>query len=372
MYDLIIKNGNIIDGTGSPYYHADIAVKDGKIAKISKFLTEEAAQVIDAKGLTVTPGFIDSHSHADGAALSCPDQKEKIEQGITTSIGGQCGSSPAPISTKSKQVQVGEYGLNTDIYATMGNYINVVKDVKLGANLAGFVGHSAIRRTVMGSDNREPTSEELERMKEYVEDAVIHGALGVSFGLIYTPSCFSKTPELIELAKAAAKHGGMISAHIRNEGPKVIESVEEFITVAREAGVRGVISHHKATGKYNHGKVNATLRMIERANEEGLDIYCDVYPYIASHTGLSAYIVPGKYHSTEYGGLMGALKNPAVREEIKAAKHATDGDDDLAWILIVRASATPQYVGMRVNEISKSFSKLCSARYMLPAAVYRW
>ena len=357
MYDIIIKNGQVIDGTGSPRYHADVAIKDGKIAKIRNRLNDEAAKIIDAKGLVVTPGFIDSHSHADGAALSCPDQKEKIEQGITTSVGGQCGSSPAPISPKTKPVQVGSYGLNTEIYGTMGNYINVVKDIPLGANLAGFVGHSAIRRAVMGSDNREPTAAELEQMKEYVADAVKNGALGVSFGLIYTPSCYAKTPELIELAKVAGQYGGMISAHIRNEGPQVIESVEEFITVAREADVRGVISHHKTTGKYNHGKVSHTLRMIDKANEEGLDIYCDVYPYIASHTGLSAYIVPGEYHSSKYGGLVNALRDPAIRAEIKEAKHANDGSDALEWILIVKCPAYPQYVGKRLDEIAKIHGK---------------
>jgi len=358
MYDIIIKNGMILDGTASPYLRTDIAVKDGKIAKIAKDLDiTAAAKVIDASGLTVTPGFIDSHSHADGAVLSYPDMTEKAEQGITTSIGGQCGSSPAPISPNSKQVQISNLGLNTEILGTYGAFLETAKNIPLGANLAAFVGHCAIRRAVMGIDNREPTADELEKMKEYVRDAVRHGALGVSFGLIYNPGVFAKTPELIELAKAAKEEGGMISAHIRNEGGAVVEAVTEFIEIVRRSGVRGVISHHKSSGKGNHGKVKETLKLIDEANAEGLDVYCDVYPYIASHTSLSSSFVPKHMQSSEYGGVLGVLRDPELRKQAKEINLKNRGDDDLSWVLIVKCPAYLQYVGKRLNEIAELHGK---------------
>jgi len=356
MYDLIIKNGRVIDGTGTPYMLTDVAIKDGKIARIAKNL-DGAAHVIDASGLTVTPGFIDSHSHADNALLSHPDLPEKIEQGITTSIGGQCGSSPAPLPPNSKGSMIEGLGMSNEICGTFGSFLDTVSKIPMGANTATFMGHGQLRRAVMGSANREPTAEELEKMKELVRDAISHGALGVSFGLIYPPGCYAKTPELIEIAKTVGECGGMIAAHIRNEGAAVVESVEEFITVAREAGVRGVISHHKSSGDGNHGKVKTTLRMIDEANANGTDIWCDVYPYTASHTSLGVTLVPKEYHASEYGGVVKVLTDPELRRKVKEWNLNHRGDSNLDWILIVRCAAYPQYVGKRLNEIAELHGK---------------
>lgn len=162
MYDLIIKNGKIIDGTGSPSYYSDLAIKDGKIARIAKNITC-GKNMIDASGLTVTPGFIDSHSHSDASILDFPDQVEKAEQGITTSIGGQCGISSAPIGIEHTVYDVGSFGKNTDVYKTMGTFLDIARDVPLGSNLATFVGHCALRNAVIGPYNREPSKEELKK-----------------------------------------------------------------------------------------------------------------------------------------------------------------------------------------------------------------
>lgn len=358
MYDLIIKNGNILNGTGGPRLLADIGIRDGKIVRIARGL-EGAERVIDATGLTVTPGFIDSHSHSDQNILSYPDQIEKIEQGITTAVGGQCGGSNAPISrdvTPEKARQIGSYGKNTDIYCTMGTFLDLAKDVPQGSNQAVFVGHRALRTAVMGTENRAPTADELERMKELLREGIAHGAMGVSFGLIYVPSCYAKTDELIELAKVAGEHHALVAAHIRGEGNTLIDAVTEFIEIIRQSGARGVISHHKATGEANWGKVRKTLQMIDDANAEGLEIYCDVYPYCASSTSLCSYIIPKDLMADGTDYLVALLSDEASRQEIRR-RGSNRIRDNLDWILVTRCANHPEVTGMRISQIAEMWGK---------------
>lgn len=352
MYDFVIKNGRIIDGTGSPAYWSDLAIKDGKIARIAKNITG-GKKTIDANGLTVTPGFIDSHSHSDSSVLTFPDQVEKIEQGITTSIGGQCGSTIAPIGIEHEVYDVGTFGKNSEVYKTMGTFLDIAKDVPLGSNLVTFVGHKALRNAVIGPYDRDPSKEELEKMGTLLREGIAHGALGVSFGLIYAPSCFAKTDELIYLATVAAECGGMVAAHIRDEGYNLCGACEEFIKIIKASGARGVFSHHKAMYKENWGKVNATLRMIDKANREGYDVYCDMYPYTASSTQLSARFIPKEYHSGGKRALVANLMDNAIREKIKNANIEKFGaDDDFSWVLVTNCPACPEYAGLRLNEIA--------------------
>ena len=339
MFDLLIKNGTLFDGSGSGGFLGDIAIKDGKIAAIGK-LSGEATQVIDATGLSVTPGFIDSHSHADGAILTFPQQKEKVEQGITTSIGGQCGISPAPVK-KDGQLQ------------KMSDFLHRASSVPQGANIALFAGHATIRSAVMGMENRAPTARELDEMKDLLRDAMDAGALGISFGLIYTPSCYAQTDELIALAQVATEKGGMIAAHIRNEGDGLIEAVEEFITVVKAANVRGVLSHHKAAWRANWGKVQKSVSLMEQAISEGCDIYCDVYPYTASKTSLSARFLPKEYCN---GKVPEHLRDPALRAQFKARGNALWGDD-LSWVLLCDCPPYPAYSGLTLPEAAKLHGK---------------
>ena len=336
MYDLIIKNGNIIDGLGEDGYICDIAIKNGKIEKIGK-ITGEAEKIIDATGLTVTPGFIDSHSHSDNAIFSAPGMREKCEQGITTSIGGQCGSSSlAAISGELSNPE---------------QFPEVAKNTKLGSNLATFVGHGTVRRVVMGTQNRAPYPEELEKMKDSVRRSIRAGALGLSTGLIYNPGTFAKTDELIELSKVCAEEGGMLASHMRNESDTLIEATEEFLSIVRASGARGVISHHKACFKHNHGKVKTTLKMIDDINREGYDVYCDVYPYTASSTSVTSRFVPKEFQANDM--TIKNLQNPVTRQQIIDANIKRGDVSCIDWALVTRCKGHPEYQGKYINEIAK-------------------
>ena len=338
MLDLIIKNGRIIDGTGAEPFFADIGIENGKIVFVGN-CAAEAKRVIDAAGLVVTPGFIDSHSHVDNAVVEFPAQKEKCEQGITTSVAGQCGSSYMP-----------KIKMADEARRSAAGFFKKLDTLPLGVNIVTFVGHGTVRSSVMGLANREPTADELERMKELVRESVKAGALGVSFGLIYVPSCYAKTEELVEIAKACREAGGMISAHIRGENDQVIDSVKEFIHIVKESGARGVISHHKAAGVKNHGKTEITLELIKEANAKGADIYCDVYPYVASSTSLSAKFVPKEYQAD--GKMLENLADPSTRALIKDRfSHRETKNYD--GVLVTVCKGHPEFRGKTLTEIAE-------------------
>jgi len=331
MYDILIKNGLVLDGTGSPTMRVQVAVKDGKIAKIARNISENAKTVIDAFGKVVTPGFIDSHSHSDGQFATCPLQTDKIEQGITTSIAGQCGGSVCGKDA--------------------AEFLDHARGVKLGANMALLIGHGTLRRAVMGTQDRTPTAQELEEMKQLLRSAMEHGALGVSFGLIYAPGCFAKTDELIEIAKVAGEYQGIAAIHLRSESTELVKAVGEFITIVRQSGVRGVVSHHKAAGlSENWGKIHTTMRMIDRANEEGLEIYMDVYPYIAASSKFSTGFIPQHWRSGGTEALLKRAEDPEQVAQIREAFYAKY--PDLNWIMVTSCPGAHQYDGLRVGQIA--------------------
>ena len=353
MYDLVIKNGRIIDGTGSPSFFADVAIKDGKIAKVSKNIAG-GEEVIDAHDLTVTPGFIDSHSHSDKAILDLPEMKEKVEQGITTSVSGQCGGTVAPqkISDQNDRYIEG-VGMLSDICKTFGSFAERVKNIPLGSSNICLVGHASVRKFVMDMSQEKPTEAELEEMKALIRDAMEHGALGMSIGLIYPPSCYADTDELIDLAKVVKEYDGVIAAHIRSESDQLIEAVEEFIEIIRKSGVRGVISHHKACGSpKNWGKVNQTLKMIDDANADGLDIYLDVYPYTATHTKASVTFVPDSGRD-----LMKRLESEEERKKMREWNNTKWWANDYSWVQVTKCKGYPEYEGLLVPEIAKIHGK---------------
>ena len=332
MYDILIKNGKVIDGTGSPALPNQVAIKDGKIVKIARKIEGEAKTVIDAAGKVITPGFIDSHSHSDRQYFTCPQQTEKVEQGITTVIGGQCGGSVCG--------------------ADAAEFLDNARGCELGCNMAMLIGHGTLRKAAMGDDNRAPTEAELEHMKSMMRTAMEHGALGVSFGLIYAPGCFADTPELIEIAKVVGEYQGIAAIHLRSESTELIRALQEFITIVRESGVRGVVSHHKAVGLYeNWGKVHNTLRMIDQANEEGLELWLDVYPYAAASTKFSTGFIPQAWRGGGTEALLKRAEDPEKVAEIKQQFYAKY--PHMNWIMVTSCPNAHEYDGKLVGEIAE-------------------
>lgn len=322
MFDVIIKNGKIADGSGNPWFCGDLGVKDGRIARIGLLSEETAAETIDAAGCVIAPGFIDIHCHSDAVIFAQPREKGKILQGVTTEVIGNCGSSAAPTNEAtigSLQQYLaplfGSYPLAWDWQSVKG-YLARVEENGMISNVASLVGHGTVRVAVMDFDNRKPTAEELRKMQELVGEALDEGAFGLSSGLIYPPGLFSDTSEMAALCGVVAKKGGFYATHIRDESAGVEEAVAEAIAVARKTGVAVEISHHKAAGRSNWGKTEETLQLIDAAREEGLDVTCDVYPYIASSTSLGT-LLPPWMHEGGVGALLERLQQPAVQERIK-------------------------------------------------------
>ncbi len=300
MYDIIIKNGKIVDGTGNTWFFADVAVKNGKIDKISKNLRGEAKTVIDSAGLVVCPGFIDAHSHCDSNTLVYRDMENVVHQGITTVVAGQCGSSMAPLSDDIR----GERQNNVDArlpdgielkltWTSFDEYLREEEKEGLGANVAHLVGHGAIRAAGMGFEARDPTPTELKKMKELTAEAMEAGAYGLSTGLIYPPGIYAKTQEIIVLADVAAEYGGVYDSHIRGEGKTLMKALGEALEIGEKAGIPVQISHHKVASKSIWGKSRETMKMFEEARARDVDVTVDQYPYKAGSTGLMTLLPPG-------------------------------------------------------------------------------
>jgi N-acyl-D-amino-acid deacylase len=320
MEDIMIKNGLIVDGTGNPWFRSDLLIESGRIAGIGSFDRAGSGLTIDATGLVVAPGFIDMHSHSDLFLLINPFAESKIRQGVTTEVIGNCGSTLAPILEERLDLLKRNYmPLSEEVdwsWRSFGDYLRVLEERKTSVNTAPLVGHGTIRIAVLGYENRAPVENELEEMKSLVEEAMKSGARGLSSGLIYTPASFSKTEELIELCKVVSRYGGFYSSHIRNESSRLLEAVAEAIEIGEKAGVPVEISHHKAAGGENWGKVNDSLQMIEDARKRGVDVTCDVYPYTAGSTDLSA-CVPTWAHENGLASLLNRLRDTKIRSRLK-------------------------------------------------------
>ena len=316
-YDLYIKNANVIDGSGDAAFEADIAIKDGKIVEIGKNLSGSSKLLINAKGLTVTPGFIDMLSWACGPILYDGNVESVVQQGITTAIFGE-GWSMGPINDSVRIEMMGwwpEYEIQYN-WETLADYLKYVEEKGTSVNVGSYVGATTVRMFEIGFKDRKATAEELQRMKELVRKEMEAGAFGLASSLVYTPAFYADTHELTELAKVAAEYGGVYASHLRSESSDFISALDEFITICKDAGISGEIYHLKAAGKENYNKIDKAISKIENARKEGLNITADIYPYTAGATGLSAMIPPW----AKDGGsdaLVERLKNPAIRTKIK-------------------------------------------------------
>jgi len=369
MYDLLIKNATIVDGTGKPAFMGSVGVKNGKIALTDA--SQLAEKVIDATGLNVTPGFIDIHSHGDMVLGADYAKMCKVSQGITTEVAGQCGSSMFPVNpeclTELKEllaVCTLSFPDEMENWTTYEKYCNYVEQLPLAANVKLFTGHNTIRIAVMGYDKRKPTEDEMGKMKAYLKDAMENGSTGLSSGLVYSPGGFCDKEEIIELAKVIKPYGGIYSTHVRSESSGVVEAVAEALEIGREAEVPVIISHHKACGRMNWGLPNITLKMITDARAEGMMVTLDQYPYTAAMSHLNV-CIPSKYFDHSITGLVEYLKDHELRKKI--TQEILDPSTPFenwylncgGWdnIFISALSKTPEYAGMFVSEVANKMRK---------------
>ncbi len=375
----LIRNGTIIDGISDEAFKGNILIDNGKITKIIPNDATKEQKVgnitkeIDASGLIVAPGFIDAHAHDDYFPLTNPSLYYKLEQGVTPSVSGNCGNSLFPINDLVAEDfrSMGEGTPEIDqLIAFVKNFTdfehfrNIMNNKSaIGANLVFLMGHGTVRMHVMGVENRIPTESEMEQMKKLIEISMQQGAFGISTGLIYPPGVYSTTEELIELCKVVKKFDGIYASHMRGESDTVIESVKEAIEIGRQSGVRVQISHHKIAGKHNWGKSKITLKLIEDANAEGIDVKFDVYPYLAGNTSLEQ-IIPPRYFAGGNEAFINRLKNKdnwsQIREEID---HPTSQWENFVKmvgfenLLIIQSPENPEVVGKTLLELSKELKQ---------------
>lgn len=321
MHDCVIKNALIIDGTGAEPYSADVAVSGGKIVEIGRMEAEAAQSVLEAGGRALAPGFIDLHSHSDLGLMLSPYEPNKLSQGVTTEVAGNCGFSLFPVTPEGKpavQQMMKAYGAEMEIPWTDGSgFYAALAQRGIGVNYLPLVGHGLLRLNVMGSSAAVPTADQLSAMVALLERELAAGAWGFSTGLAYMPGCFAAIDELRVLAEVTARYGGVYTSHIRNQGNDLLDSVDEAILLAKKTGVSVIISHLKAYGLSNWGKVAAALEKIGNARAQGCRIMADFYPYDSSESTLM-YEMPEWAKAGGAAELMRRLQDPQQRERIRS------------------------------------------------------
>lgn len=330
-FDLVLANGRIVDGTGSPWYSGDVGIRDGRIAAIGNLTGAQAKRRIDVGGKVVAPGFIDMLGQSEMTILVEPRLPSKIFQGITTEITGE-GGSIAPISDAliaADRIGYEHYGITPD-WRTLGEYFARLEKQGIGINLASYVGATQVRRMVLGDENRAPSPAELERMRGLVREAMEQGAVGVSTSLQYPPAPYASTEELIALAAEASKYGGVYASHMRSEGNAILEALDEAIRIGREAHIPVEIWHLKVAGKHNWGRMPDVIAKIEAARRSGVDIAADTYAYTAWFNSFSAFVPPWA-HDGGAAKLVERLRDPATRARIRKDIETPSSEWDNEW-----------------------------------------
>ncbi len=362
-FDILIKNGEIIDGTGSKSFKADIGIKNGIIADIGNFPYASAGVVLDCSGLKVTPGFIDIHSHTDTNLIINPKAESKIRQGVTTEIAGQDGDSWGPVGGPNLEKTLtdfkNEYG-EVLSWRTIKEFLDNFSSRKFSPNFATMIGLGTIRELIVGLDNRPASKDEMDKMRKEVESAIEGGAIGISTGLEYTPGSFASTEELIELCKAAPEKFRLYATHMRNEDNTVLEAIDESIRIAKESGSRLEISHLKVSGKSNWHKANAALEKIDKAIHEGIEVHADRYPYLAYYTGLANFFpLWSRDGGTEK--FLERLNNTSLKEKIKTYTEKKVSNLDGGWngILIseLKQDELKVFQGKTIKQIAEETGK---------------
>ncbi|HSQ54430.1 MAG TPA: D-aminoacylase [Gemmata sp.] len=336
--NIVFRNATIYDGTGKAPIKGDVHVKGDRIAAVGKVGKIDDAKEIDANGLVICPGFIDLHTHCDPGLPGKTGRANKnyVTQGCTTVVTGNCGSGPVDA----------------------GKFFQTLEEQGVGTNVIHLAPHNSIRNQVMGNENRAPTSAELKKMEELVDQAMKDGTWGMSTGLIYNPGIYAKTDEIIALAKVVARHGGMYASHIRNESAALLDAIEEAVTIGKESGCRVHISHIKASGKGVWGKSGDAIALVDRFRKQGLAVTADQYPYIASSTSLRATLFPAKYREGNQKDFVARLEDPQLGAKIRAdVEKAIEGRDGGKRIQIARYSPNAKWNGKTITAIAESESK---------------
>jgi N-acyl-D-amino-acid deacylase len=365
-FDFIIRGGTVYDGTGGPPKRADVGIKGDRIAAIGNLKSASAATIIDAAGLAVAPGFINMLSHSESSLITDGRSQGELRQGVTTQIFGEGSMGPLSDAMKRRRVS-GQGDVKFEIpWTTLAEYMMYLEKHGISQNAASFVSATTIRENVIGLEDKAPTPEQLDRMRELVRDEMEHGALGVTTALIYPPAFYAKTEELIELCKVAAKYQGKYIAHIRSEGNQLIEAVEETLRIAREAGLPVEIYHLKASGESNWNKMDKLIAMINDARRKGIKITADMYTYTAGSTGLDASIPPWVFD----GGREAAekrMQDPATRKRIADQIRTPSNDWENLYVLAgspdrillvsFRSDALKPLTGKTLGEVAKMRGK---------------
>ncbi|MGH7460237.1 MAG: N-acyl-D-amino-acid deacylase family protein [Longimicrobiales bacterium] len=334
-YDLVLRNGRIIDGSGSPWYRADIAIKGDVIVRIAPAIVETATRVIDVNGQVIAPGFIDIHSHARRGIFELPTADNYLRQGVTSAIEGPDGGSPVPLAP----------------------FLASLDTLKKSINMGSFIGQGSIREEVIGSVNRRATPAEIVRMQALVEQGMKDGAFGLSSGLFYVPGTFTPTEEVIELAKVAGRLGGIYISHMRDEASGLLASVKETIRIGEEGGLPTQLTHHKVVGPGNWGQSVETIRLVEEARARGVDATIDQYPYTASSTSVQSALLPAWALEGGRNSIMQRLRDPAIRARIKSETaniiRLERGGGDPRNVVISSCGWNPSLAGRNLAEITR-------------------
>jgi dihydroorotase/N-acyl-D-amino-acid deacylase len=334
-FDLLLRNGRIVDGTGSPWYRGAIAIRGDTIVRIAPFITGTAARVIDVGGQVIAPGFIDIHTHATRGIFEVPTADNYVRQGVTTLMEGPDGSSPVPLAP------------------LLAKLAALQKSVNIGS----FIGQGSVREAVICTVNRKPAAGELEKMRALVEQGMKEGAFGLSSGLFYVPGTFTSTEEVVELAKVAGRFGGLYISHMRDEASGVLDSVKETIAIGERGGLPTQITHHKIIGRPNWGRSIETLRLVDEARARGVDATIDEYPYTASSTRIQAGLLPAWAQEGGRAQVLARLKDPATRAKIRVETASVirdaRGGGDPKNVVMARCDWDPSLAGKNLTEVSR-------------------
>ena len=366
-FDLVITNGHIIDGTGSPWYSGDLGIRNGHIAAIGNLSAARRERTLDAAGKVVAPGFIDMLGQSEITILVDPRLPSKIYQGITTEITGE-GGSAAPLNDAmiaNDRPGYVHYKIDPD-WRTFRQFFARLEKQGMGINLASYVGATQVRRFVLGDADVQPTSAQLEQMQALVRDAMRDGTVGVSTALMYAPAPYAKTEELIALASEASRFGGIYATHMRDESDSVLEAIDEAVRIGREAHIPVEIWHFKAAGKNNWGRMPELIARVNQARDAGIDVTADTYAYTAWFNSMSAFI-PAWAHDGGDAKLIERLKDPASRARIRKDMETPSKDWDNEWqeisgpqdvmISVVQNPDLKKFQGKRLTEVAKAFNE---------------